>query len=741
MSRTHSVFSFSGGEHRLLRFAGETPLQALDTKVLTTAEAKEQIKDLKKPGEEAKSNAKLRGIGAAGDLQDLQDKKLMPALLKQFEHLTTVGGKTPEEAKDLINAALNAAGIKVTQLKMKGANQVEAAGPATTVAENSMAYLQKEVPGLDAFFNENKAFIAVIIQKIDLNPDFLTELKAVVDGYNKLDGNQKKALYALLAGKELPKGTKPEDKQKATDVFNLFSGPQMKDAMDTFKAQMEALAKGEVLQDAEEVRASLRDAQKAYKAAKDKGNDAEALYIREKTLGSLQLKGIDVSDEDALMTNPDAELKMFVAKEKWEAGLQKFMGLMRTIGAVMGKLKGVKDAAKGGAKTETGTASPETKDPFIKVDKADYGKGPPAVDGKWQVVITSANVNQKEIDKIIEKHGGKAEPDPKRPKLNIASNLTLDQVNKIEADAKKLAPDKAPVGPVASTEKPEKLADDTNKAYAKVETALTTDPNNIKSDETMKDIKAALAAIAIERTAPGLPLIRSDELNDKENALNSLIKYKDVHECFQMNVKVAKALADAKAATPRVPADIQKAANDCLTWNRRELAILKGKDATGKNDLVDIPLTRIFTPGWTKANRIAAIEAAIPNYQADMDDPDREANAAKKRAEAIDKKKSDGVDFIRNTPILNTWVKETDVDAKATGATTTEPLKQFAIKSGGASNDLRFAFIGDKWYIRSNDDEDFQALDANDIADWRKDNKRVKIVIAKLKECNDRPLP
>lgn len=287
-------------------------------------------------------------IGSAGEDADKARPVFNKILQAEFDHLKTQG-KTDEEAMLSIDQLVIAAGFKFVRIGMTDGKINVAYEVTSSSSPDKPKKVFDEVKS-DPVYLEMKtgmqpdiaAAMEAVLQKMDTDSGLIQDLRNFAEAYRGLNPNEKKSVFlpALL----------PASSEKLKIAHGFLHTPKMNELSKAIQAEMKNPSKpedpvekekhdSEVIKKAQDMLVSAKEGLSKAKT------DDEKLYVRESSLGKLQMLGIDVTNEDGLL---DGSEKPRIAKytEKWEEPMNKFMGLMRLGGAIMNKLKAVKSGSQ-----------------------------------------------------------------------------------------------------------------------------------------------------------------------------------------------------------------------------------------------------------------------------------------------------------------------------------------------------------------------------------------------------------
>lgn len=666
MHMHHSSKGFTLSERRLCHLMPPGPEGAERLQPLVQHERSKDV--MNDPSKRAEINVAERAGAAAGAV-DVARGHINHVIVHEYQHLTAAPGATPpgrgmtpEQAIREINTMLTNAGIRLFRAEadptatppIKTINAPAGAPPA---APRAIPARYNAVPGVPDLLNalpvDQRNAIVDTLATLDTDAA-QRQVEAFMTSINGLTpARQQMVIQRLLTG-TYPPGRTAEDNRALTPVEAMIADPR--NAINRIASALRAAitAPTDASEAPEKARSILNGAREAYRTAKTRfegdrspKNEAEMIYIREKAMGQLMLMGIDVSNEEGLLTTtPMPRVEMLQVTQQWEMILHKFMGAMRLAMAVVNKVKGKLPEANpgptGGAPENTperlktgGIDKLKAKGPLVAkvppgtpIDNADpnntvykFTKG--AVNREyrfngteWQVKKgpTDADWTKNTADAGVLIVGAGTPPAALTPDQTEINTFTRDILT-VPA-----APGAAPTINLTPEQK-NALRTKTDEEYNKVAGIIRGPggPGALKLEE----IAAALAAITAEKAIPNPPAGSPDvathaarvaDIGNKEFELKCLQKYVDVHAFYKQNVTLAT--ERTAAINARDTAKIRDVAGRIVTMNELELAKLKEK-VDGK-DLATTDLTKPFIGGSEWSPRVQAIEAALPIYRAEV---------------------------------------------------------------------------------------------------------------------------
>jgi hypothetical protein len=669
MHMHHSSVTFTISERRLCYLMPPgpegTPVVEQLARELKSTEAKEAL-NTTDVTLKAQMNANLRSVDAARRT-DAVRTQMGTVLQAEFRHLTAPApggmGKTAAEAITDINATLQRAGVNLFRAGPDASDPTKIAiidGPAVAppAAPRPIPARYNAVPGVPDLLNtlpvDQRNAIVDTLATLDTDAA-QRQVEAFMTGFRGLTpARQQMALQRLLTG-TYPPGRTAEDNRALTPVEAMIADPRH--AINRIASALRAAitAPVDAAEAPEKARTILNDARTAYGTARDNFNrertpksEAEMIFIREKTMGQLMLMGIDVSNEEGLLTTtPMPRVEMLQVTQQWEMILHKFMGAMRLGMAVMNKVKGKLPEASGGPTGGAPENTPErlktagidklkVKAPNVAkvpagtpIDNADpnntvykFTKGAVAREYRfngteWQVKKgpTDADWTKNTADAGVLIVGAGTPPAALTPDQTEINTFTRDILT-VPA-----APGAAPAAAPADDATKERLKTESDAKYAEV-TAEISGPN-FKNVPRAK-IDAAITALEAENRVSNLDAGRKTTVENNLKEVKTFIKCLEVFPKYDANTVAYTNYKNALNGNPPDRTAIQNAALDCINKNTEELAVLNSA-----TDWRNTPLTTKFIGGATRENRISALNGAIAptaDYAKDQADPMRRFN-------------------------------------------------------------------------------------------------------------------
>jgi hypothetical protein len=790
MLKTFFQYRVTDAERRLVFMAPPGPEAKPDVAELklTNEKAKEELNATDK----AKFNAEIRMDKASTEFTGAKNK-LQSVMQKEYEHLINPppgsARATPERAAQLITEILDKAGMKMLQAKLttdtppKLELVVVGAAPVKELPPKLEA-----VPGAKAFLDlmpdaVRNAFIDAVVESGSDKP--LKEFGAFIAKFNDAGTTpeQKGAIIGLITTGNVPPALKNDPKIKE---FALMLDPKtelgkllgkMKSNLLGVEASPGLETEGKMV---ELARARYNKAKegrdKPGATAEEKARyELEMDFIKESTIGTLMMKGLQVPE--SIMTDANVTLtKLEVPPGKEGQAMlmfHKLAGFVRLVSAVIGKLDGsglkkakerLTSAPAAGVEAEKKVLTLKTEITKPKADKEER-----------TVTVNMENMGDKPVEvqqDIFNKMKAagkgtdwakvKVNADAAKPSVIIVEGLTEAEANIIKKAlddySKTLKPGEAK-GPEtkkeATVEEKNKLKEATDNAYNKVDAATkVAEPVSLdglkklkNTPDLLKDIAAALGAIAKEREVPNLIVPRPGNLDQYEGSLqNAKTMFESVLPYYIENLENMDGLIKARASGNE--ADIKKFAELSLAGNKNELAglkTLKTKDAAGA-DLSDSLLTKRFIGGASIPDRIKAIEKVLAEKTYENEIADPKLSLKPKLREAVIRRRIDeGFDYLKqgNGDLDGADVSSKMLMAKVAGsAKLPEMHTEIDVGSGRPFvKDTQFAFIEDNWVWRKNGEGEFRPLAELASDKDRMNLKRYQNIYNKLKSLNDLPLP
>lgn len=267
----------------------------------------------------------------------------------------------------------------------------------------------------------------------------MNQIGSMLNSLAKMNTEQLKAITQYMESGKVPKEFENDaDVQEAVKNLNQ---PLIKNFMKE-SGIFEDFANANPVEVTKKEAETMKQADDMLKSAK-KGIDSarteqDKEYIRETTMGKLQMMGIDVTNEEGLL-NGTEKPQILRTTDKWEPLMNKVIGLMRVVYAMINKFNTAKEKAKGGAK------GPEVaKEPKYSIESAKND----ASKDELNLSITFENIPS---DKALATVKGIASGAEIKDGKIVANTVTEADRVKIDAAMKKLCEElKAKPAPAAT---------------------------------------------------------------------------------------------------------------------------------------------------------------------------------------------------------------------------------------------------------------------------------------------------
>jgi hypothetical protein len=701
MHMRFSDTAFTIAEQRLVRFAGPEgpdPLQVLKDTFKST-EAKNAIEALKNdPTANAKLKVDLRSADAAKKTEAVHTQ-MSTILQKEFKHLTTTirpprtVPMTPEEAVADINAVLRVAGVKLFSVQLDGGDKIKLVNaPGAVPKEIPDRY--KKIPEVETLLStldvaQRNALIDVM-KDMD-TPEAEAEFKAFVDAFKGLTPIRQQMVLQRLTTGRYPERRTDADNKALEPIEKIISAPNS--VVGRMITALNTLGGPDSAEVPDKAKPILEKAREAYKKAKDANNQTEMSYIRETTMGRLMLMGIDVSNEEGLLTDPNPKLDLLQVNEKWEMGLHKLMGAIRMISAIMNKVKGKK--VENGSDSNKPDTSPEVqKDVKQKgvdlLNKQVVAPKPAKTDADG----TAYKVTINKLDATYRFSGGKWEINVGGDQwTNTASGKALyegatDDGKKINALTQSLLSLVATPGAVT----PETQKKSIDEKYKTVEDTVKKDATKLTAEE----VKSALDAV--QAALKNAPDVDKADLTAKEKTLMDWGKCVEAKGLFEKSKDARTKFDELRKVASTPAALLNTSAEACKTaYTNERIKLPDCSDEVGKFINVE------------KSVRMETLNKDIVKFEAFIED----------------KVQKDGNEYF--TKMQDKWrgiSKTSDAYGK----------EQWEVRYDRFTSNDRFRCIDSEWKVRDDDKSEFKALSATEGKDSWSDQR--KEMFAALIELN-----